>query len=430
MISYIRGYYVITVEGIEVERFLNHLIRNGINVYNVNKISSTKIQFCVDRYDMKRFKTVYRGSNYEIKVKQKTGIPFILKRIYKHKAMWICAIVSLFLLILTSQFVTDIYIQVPEGIKKEDIRKELYQAGLKPGVYKKSIDRKQLRDHIMLKFDEVAYMSINIKGTNVFVTVTKKAESLKAEEESNYCNIIAQKNGIIEKMIPRSGNAIKASGDIVKKGDILISGADTKAIPEVWANTFYEVTKSANYEDITKQKTGESKKVYTIMLYDDKYTLRRNISYKDYVIENKEYKLALGNYTFPIKIKVSTFYETKDIKVSKDKEELKKDLSNKVLKELDYIIPASAKILDVKHNYNVKNNMLEYTITVTTSENIAQIDMLTKSQAQQIIKEQNSSDDGSEAKPSNPQKRPINDIRNEIENNDSNKNDTKIENTN
>ena len=125
------------------------------------------------------------------------------------------------------------------------------------------------------------------------------------------------------------------------------------------------------------------------MFYDDKYTLRRNISYKDYVIENKEYKLSLGDYTFPIKIKISTFYETKDVKVSKDKDELKKDLSNKVLKELDYIIPASAKLLDVKHNYNVKNNMLEYTITVTTSENIAQIDMLTKSQAQQIIKEQN-----------------------------------------
>ena len=74
--------------------------------------------------------------------------------------------------------------------------------------------------------------------------------------------------------------------------------------------------------------------------------------------------------------------------------------------------------------------MLEYTITVTTSENIAQIDMLTKSQAQQIIREQNVSDDGSEVVPSNPQKRPINDIRNELEHNNSIKEDTKEKNTN
>lgn len=431
MISYIRGYYVVTVEGIGVEKFLNHLIRNGIKVYNVNKISNTKIEFCVDRYDMKNFKQVYRGSNYEIKVKQKTGVPFILKRIYKHKGMWICAIVSLFLLMLTSQFVTDIYIQVPEGIKKEEIRKELYEAGLKPGVYKKSIDRKELRDHIMLTFDQVAYMSINVKGTNIFVTVTKKAETLKTEEQSNYCNIIAKKNGIIEKMIPRSGNAIKDTGDIVKKGDALISGADTKSIPEVWASTFYEVTKSASYEDTTKEKTGESKKVYTISFYDKKYTIRRNIDYKDYVIENKEHKFSLGDYTFPIRINVSTFYETKDVKVKKDKEELKKDLANKALKELDYIIPASARIVDVKHDYKVgKNNMLEYSITVTASENIAEVDPLTKSEAEQIIKEQNTPKDGSEAVPSNPEKRPINDIRNEFENNDSSQDDTKENNAN
>ena len=42
MISYIRGYYVITVEGVAVEKFLNHLMRNGIKVYNVKRISNTE----------------------------------------------------------------------------------------------------------------------------------------------------------------------------------------------------------------------------------------------------------------------------------------------------------------------------------------------------------------------------------------------------
>lgn len=417
MISFIRGYYVITVEGIGIERFLNHLIRNSIKVYNVKKINNTKIEFCVDRQDIREFKKVYRGGNYDIKVKQKTGIPFLIKRIYKHKGMWICAIASLILLMLTSQFVTDIYIQVPEGIKSEEIRKELYESGLKPGVYKKGIDRKEIRDEIMLKFDEVAYVSINVKGTNIFVTVTKKAETLKTEEQSNYCNIIAQKNGIIERVIPRSGSAIKSTGDIVQKGDILINGASTKSIPEVWASTFYEVTKSASYEDTVKQKTGKKKNVYTIKFYDKKYTMRRKIEYKDYEIENKEYKLSLGDYTLPLKIKASTFYETKDVKIKKDKEQLKEDLMNKALKELDYIIPASAKYVNVKHNYKVnKNNILEYTITVTTSENIAKVDTLTKAEAEQIIKEQNEPKDGLEV-PNNPEKRPINDIRNEFQDN-------------
>lgn len=429
MISYIRGYYIISVEGIGTERFLNHLIRSKISVYNVTRISNTKIQFYVDRNDMKLFKQAYKGSNFEVKVKQNTGVPFIMKRLYRHKGMWICAILSLMLLILTSQFVTDIYIQSPEGIKEEELRKELYEAGLKPGVYKKNIDRKEIREQIMQKFDEVAYMSINVKGTNIFVTITKKAESLKSTEESNYCNIIAEKNGIIEKIIPRSGNSVINIGDIVQKGDMLITGANSKSLPEVWASTFYEVKKSASYIDTKKEKTGNSKKVYTLSFYDKKYTLRRNIEYADYVIENKEHKLIIGNYTFPVKINVSTFYETKNVKIEKDKEQLKEELSKQVLKELEYIIPASAKIEDVAHKHSVNKNMLEYSITVQTSENIIKVYSLTKAQAEQFINEEKAKE-GEEILPSNPEKIPKNDIRNEIGQDNSNQQNQREENTN
>ncbi|WP_122641245.1 sporulation protein YqfD [Romboutsia sp. Marseille-P6047] len=416
MISYIRGYYVITVEGVGTERFLNYLIRNNINVYNVNRISNTKIQFCVDRKDISDFKKAYRGSNFQIKVKQKTGIPFVLKRIYKYKGMWICAIISLTILMTTSQFVTDIYIDCPEGIKQEEVRTEIYKLGLKPGIYKKNIDRKKIRDSIMVTFEDVAYISLNVKGTNVFVTITKKAETLSSKEESNYCNIIAEKNGIIEKVIPRSGNSVVAEGDIVQSGDLLVSGSNTKSLPEVWATTFYEVKKSASYIENKKEKTGKSKNVYTISFYDKIFNIRKNIKYKDYIIENKELKLKIGNYTFPIKIKVSTFYEVETTKIEKDENELKKELKEQALKELDYIIPASAKYTDVKDKYKINKNVLEYIVTVYTSENIAKVYPLSKSEAEQLIIDENKSkEESGEVVPSDPSRRLINDIRNEIQ---------------
>ena len=422
MISYIRGYYVITLEGVEIERFLNYLIRNDINVYNVGRISSTKIQFCVDREDMKRFKNAYRGSNFKIKVKQKTGIPFIIKRIYKYKGMWICAIISLMILMATSQFVTDIYIDCPEGIKQEEVRKELYKLGLKPGIYKKNIDRKKIRDSVMVTFDEIAYISVNVKGTNVFVTITKKAETLSSQEQSNYCNIIAEKSGIIEKVIPRSGNAVVEEGTIVQKGDLLVRGSNTKALPEVWATTFYEVKKSASYIDTKQEKTGKSKNIYTITFYDKKFDIRRNIKYKDYIIENKELKLTLGNYTFPLKINISTFHEVNNVKIEKNEAELKEELRQQALKELDYIIPASAKYTDVKDEYKVNKNMLEYLVTVHTSENISQVYNLSKSEAEQMIKDENKKiEESGETVPSNPDKRMIDDIRNKFQDKEENK---------
>lgn len=414
MINFLRGYYTITVEGIGSEKFLNHIIRNNINIYNVIRINNVKIQFQIDRQDFRQFKNIYRGNNFDVKIKQSTGIPFIAKRIYKYKGMVICAVISLFLLMMTSQFVTDIYIQTPEGIKEEEVRKELYQAGLKPGLYKKNIQRKEIREYIMKKFDDVAYVSINVSGTNVFVNITKKAETLESTEESNYCNIIAQKSGIIEKVIARSGNSVVNVGDIIQKGDMLITGANSKSIPEVWASTFYEVKKSASYIETQSEKTGEKKNVYTLSFYDKSYTIRRNIKYDNYIIENKEHKLSIKDYTFPVKIGVSTFYETVNTKVEKDKEELKEELSNQVLKELEYIIPASAKIVDVSHKHSVNNGLLEYSITVTASENIIQVYPLTKAQAQEFIEQESTQEE--ESVPINPDKIPKTDIRNELNN--------------
>ena len=60
--------------------------------------------------------------------------------------------------------------------------------------------------------------------------------------------------------------------------------------------------------------------------------------------------------------------------------------------------------------------MVEYIVTVTTSENIAQLDILSKSEAEAIIKsnlEKKQQEEGKQ-KSSNPQNRPINDIRNEF----------------
>ena len=186
----------------------------------------------------------------------------------------------------------------------------------------------------MGKFNDIAYVSINVKGTNIFVNITKKEESQNSEESSNYCNIIATKDGIIEKVVPRSGEALVEEGDIVKKGDVLVNGANTTALPEVWATTFYEAKKSSNYIDVKNQRTDNKKKVYTISFYDKKYKIMRNIKYKDYEIENKTYELKLGDYTFPIKITVSTFYEVRKVENKVDVEKLKEDLSSSCIKRV------------------------------------------------------------------------------------------------
>lgn len=421
MINYIKGYYILVIEGIDSEKYLNFICKNKISIYNVKRINNTKIELSIDKKDLKKIKNAYRGNKFEVKIKRKTGIPFLARRIYRYKTMMALALISFLLLLSTTQFVTDIYVDCPEGIDKKILNQELRECGLKPGVYKKSINRKTIRDHIMQKIDEVAYLSINVKGTNVFVTITKKDDENTNSVKSNYCNIIASKNGIIEKVIARSGEAIVSVGDIVKKGDLLIQGANTTSMPEVWATTFYESVQKKSYIETRNKKTGNSKSTYTIIFYDKEYKLMRNIKYKDYVIEKNTKEIKIKNYTFPIKIIVSTFFEVEKNKVEIDKEKLKESLKKKALKDLYYIMPASAKMKDVNYQHKVSKNMLEYIVTVQASEDIAKVYSLNKQEINQIIQKNSKNEDGEKIN-SNPQKRPLNDIKNKYENKDEKEN--------
>ena len=79
-------------------------------------------------------------------------------------------------------------------------------------------------------------------------------------------------------------------------------------------------------------------------------------------------------------------------------------------------MPVDTRIKDVEHQHKVKNGKLEYILTVKTLENIAKVHSLSKSEAEELIKQENEKKQKEdEAIPSNPQKRPINDIRNEFE---------------
>ena len=113
---------------------------------------------------------------------------------------------------------------------------------------------------------------------------------------------------------------------------------------------------------------------------------------------------------------ISELDEVKKVENKIDVQKLKEELSSQVLKELEYKIPVSARIIDSKDKYNVGKNMIEYVVTVTTKEDIAKLDILSKSEAESIIKsnEEKKSKEEGEQKPSNPENRPINDIRNEF----------------
>lgn len=371
MWRYIKGFSVISIEGLNLEKFINFLAKNGIYIFNIRRISQTKIEAYIYKEDLNQVIKLYEKSKYNLKIKRSIGLPFLMKRIYKRKSLLIGGILSLLALLFLTTFITNVYIDCPEGIDKDALRKELYKSGLKPWSNKYMIDKKDIRDSILSKFNEAAYISINVKGTNAFVEIVKKAEEPKVRERIN-CNIIAKKNGIIEKIIARSGETLVNKGDIVKKGDVLIAGGNVVAKGEVWARTFYEIKEKIDYIDKIKIKTGKSKKIYKISAFNKEVYTKKYIPYKNYIIDKNKIKFGYKDYKLPIEIEISTFYEVNISEKKKDISKLKNTLEEKALKKVDYLLPVQARIINERQDYKVNGYVLEFIVTIEALEDIGQ----------------------------------------------------------
>ena len=66
MINYIKGYYVLVVEGIDTEKYLNFICKNRVPIYNVKRIDKTKVEFSVSRSDLKKIKNMHYVTQKEI----------------------------------------------------------------------------------------------------------------------------------------------------------------------------------------------------------------------------------------------------------------------------------------------------------------------------------------------------------------------------
>ena len=92
------------------------------------------------------------------------------------------------------------------------------------GTLKSKINTQEIINKLRLERDDIAWMNIDLSGTNVIVKVVetiKKPEIIKQDE---YCNIVSNKKAQITKIIANTGTILVKPGDIVTENTILIGG--------------------------------------------------------------------------------------------------------------------------------------------------------------------------------------------------------------
>lgn len=380
LLSYILGYIRVSAEGYYIEKFINICTNKKIIIWNLKRDKNVKLHFNVRIDDFKEITKIAKKIKCKIKIEKKKGLPFLLNRYKKRKLFAIFIIVIISIVIGLSNFIWNIEIKEESGQELEGIYQDIIDAGLNTGTLKSKIDTKEIINKVRLKREDIAWMGIEIKGTNAIVNVVKADSKPEIIDETEYCSIVSDKVGIITKINAQNGTANVKVGDTVTVGTPLINGwlegkytgiRYVHAKGEIEAKVWYTKNKFISYNTTETKETGNIEEHYSIKINNFEINFKKKLpKFQIYdTIDNEEKIKLFSDFYLPISVKKTTYKELIEEKKTYSIEQAKTLGIQELQKELDEELK-DKNIVGKNINTYEKENGLEVFVTYEVLENI------------------------------------------------------------
>lgn len=381
LIAYIIGYVYIQVEGFYIERFINSCISKNILLWNIKREKSTIMYAKISIKDFRKIRTIAKKTKCKIKIKSKKGVPILLHKYKKRKIFLISLMLVIAMIFGISRFVWNIEVNGLEKIDYESFMSTLKESGIEIGKSKNSINTKDAINQIRLLREDIAWIGINIEGTNVKVNVVETREKPELISPDDYCNIVSNKEAIITKISVQNGMPAVKVGDVVEEGTILAYGymegkyTGTRyvhATADIEAKVWYSEEETVPIKQEIYTKTGNEEKKYSININNFKINLYKRFSnYENYdtIVANKKLML-FSNLYLPIEFICNTNYETKKEEKVYEIEELKQKTIEELTKKLEERIENIENVVDKKALVEQSEDSINVKLVYTVLENI------------------------------------------------------------
>jgi similar to stage IV sporulation protein len=340
---YFCGILKVEFFGTYPEKILNLAAKHKISIWSA-RYENCKISCKITVKDFLKLRKILRKSGIRVHILQKIGFPFFIKKYNKRAGIFVGLVIFFAFLYLMSSHIWIIDVEGSEKVSEAQIISVCKELGIEQGTKKSKINAKADAQDLLLKIDKLAWSSLNIEGSKLTVNVTEITE--KEEDNSLATNLKADSDGIITHIDVTSGNCLVKVGDVVRKGDVLVSGiieneSGTRfvhSIGKIIAKTEKEVSLYRDFLYKITYPTGKTKKRHVLEFFTIKIPLYLGREKGEFKTQNEVFEAKLFSQKLPIKIYSKKFNfqksQTQKIGYNKAVELLEKEL---LLEEYDKI---------------------------------------------------------------------------------------------
>ena len=230
-IRWLQGYIRLCVAGYSPERFLNMCCFHNLFIWGLEP-TEKGYEMYMSISDFRKLKPIIRKTHTKVTLEGRYGFPFFLARYRKRKlffaGLFLCAV----LLRTYSLFIWDIHFEGNERYPDTTLAEFLESEGVAPAMLRSRVDCPGIVKAIRKEYNDIVWVSASIDGSRLKIQVKENEDTFPEKDasvvpdggEEKPVDLIASADGVVTKIVTRSGVPQVHVGDTVKKGDILVLG--------------------------------------------------------------------------------------------------------------------------------------------------------------------------------------------------------------
>ena len=265
IIRFIKGTVSFRAQGRSSERLLNLTAQRGVLLWNVRP-SPQGLEGEMAARDYRRIRPLARKAAVRTTILKKSGFPFLAAAYRGRAGLAVGAALGAALLVFLSQFLWTIDVVGQEHVSEARLRTLLAESGVKTGALCRGVDAGQVKRDILLKVEDISWLSVNIVGCHANVEIKEKTRKPENDGDTP-CNLKAKEDGVITKITVGEGVTEVKKGSGVAKGDLLVSGvsaaregtvrylhAEGEIMADVISEKEFKLPKEDDYISLTENK--------------------------------------------------------------------------------------------------------------------------------------------------------------------------------
>lgn len=325
---YFGGTVFVELSGTSPERFFNVCRSRKIPLYEVGTKVTEKGTVYVAKMKVKdylRVKSAARKAHCIPYVRKRIGFPFFLKKYRKRLVFFAGGLYCLWLMWLLSQHVWDISISGGFVHTEEELLSYLKGNGIVCGMRCEEVNCTEMERKLRIDYPDIGWVSAELRGTKLFLRVAETDMPIMKEEITAPVHLVATADGMVEQLVCRQGTPLVKEGDVVRKGDVLVSGVISvigdndvevnryavTADADIILKTVKNYSNSFSRKKVEKRYTGKAKSGYTFLYGNKKiFSHTPSHSYTNYAIITEDTVLSLHkHFPLPLRIQKTTVSE-------------------------------------------------------------------------------------------------------------------------